>query len=121
MRPRACARCSAAYTARSAMTDTAAMEFDAARVAFEQLGAAPDVARVTELARPEAPQPAAGLTRRELEVLRLVASGMTNRTIAAELFISEKTVARHVSNIFLKLGTSTRAAATAYAYENGLV
>ena len=50
-----------------------------------------------------------------------VAAGKTNRAIAAELFISEKTVARHVSNIFIKLGLSTRAAATAYAYQHGLV
>jgi DNA-binding CsgD family transcriptional regulator len=101
--------------------DTAALEFDAARVAFERVGAALDVARVAELAHPEAPKAPAGLTRRELEVLRLVASGKTNRAIAVDLFISEKTVGRHVSNIFLKLGTSTRAAATAYAYEHGLV
>jgi DNA-binding NarL/FixJ family response regulator len=61
------------------------------------------------------------LTAREVEVLRLVASGRTNRQIAAELVLSEKTVARHVSNIFVKLGLSSRAAATAYAYENHLV
>jgi DNA-binding NarL/FixJ family response regulator len=101
--------------------DTAAMELDAARAAFAQLGASPDVARVDALLRPDVPARAGGLTRRELEVLRLVASGRTNRAIAAELFISEKTVARHISNIFGKLGTATRAAATAYAYENGLV
>jgi DNA-binding NarL/FixJ family response regulator len=62
-----------------------------------------------------------GLTARELEVLRLVATGRTNRSIAADLFVSEKTVARHVSNIFTKLGPSSRAAATAYAYEHDLV
>ena len=60
------------------------------------------------------------LTTREFEVLRLVAAGMTNRTIARELFLSEKTVARHVSNIFTKLGLSSRSAATAYAYQHGL-
>ena len=54
-------------------------------------------------------------------MLRLVATGMTNRAVAAELFLSEKTVARHVSNVFTKLGVSSRAAATAYAYEHGLV
>jgi DNA-binding NarL/FixJ family response regulator len=62
-----------------------------------------------------------GLTGRELEVLRLVAAGRTNRAIATELVISEKTVARHLSNIFDKLGVSSRAAATAWAYEHGLV
>jgi DNA-binding NarL/FixJ family response regulator len=61
------------------------------------------------------------LTARELEVLRHVAAGKTNRVIAADLFLSEKTVARHVSNIFTKLGLSSRAAATAYAYEHDLV
>jgi DNA-binding NarL/FixJ family response regulator len=62
-----------------------------------------------------------GLTAREVEVLRLVATGSTNRAIASELFISEKTVARHVSNIFTKLGCTSRAAATAYAYEHDIV
>ena len=61
------------------------------------------------------------LTAREVEVLRLVSTGLTNRAIGARLSLSEKTVARHLSNIFGKLGLSTRAAATAYAYENGLV
>lgn len=101
--------------------DTAAMELDAARHAFQQLGAAPDLARVEELGRRPAPKPAAGLTQREVQVLGLVASGRTNRTIADELFISEKTVARHVSNIFTKLGVPSRSAATAYAYEHDLV
>ncbi len=62
-----------------------------------------------------------GLTPRELEVLRLVAAGKTNHAIAAELVISERTVARHVSNIFAKLRLSSRSAATAFAYEHGLV
>ncbi len=61
------------------------------------------------------------MTARELEVLKLVASGMTNRKIASRLSISEKTVARHISNIFVKLDLSSRAAATAYAYEHELV
>jgi DNA-binding NarL/FixJ family response regulator len=63
----------------------------------------------------------AGLTAREIEVLRLVATGKTNRAIAADLFLSEKTVARHISNIFTKLTVSSRSAATAYAYEHDLV
>ena len=64
---------------------------------------------------------AGGLTAREVQVLALVATGRTNRVIADDLFISEKTVARHVSNIFTKLGLSSRSAATAYAYEHDLV
>jgi DNA-binding CsgD family transcriptional regulator len=100
--------------------DAAAMELDAARWAFEQLGAAPDLAHAKELTRGATADPAHGLTARELEVLRLVATGKTNRTIAADLFISERTVARHVSNILAKLGLSSRAAATAYAYEHDL-
>ncbi|WP_162529571.1 response regulator transcription factor, partial [Agromyces humi] len=62
----------------------------------------------------------AGLTRREVEVLRLIAGGRTNRQIAQELFLSERTVARHVSNILGKLGLANRAGATAFAFEHGL-
>jgi DNA-binding CsgD family transcriptional regulator len=101
--------------------DTAAMELDAARWAFQQLGAGSDLARVEALLQPVARNNVTGLTARELEVLRLVAQGKTNKAIADELFISEKTVHRHVSNIFLKLGLSTRAAATAYAFQHDLV
>ncbi len=97
------------------------MELDAAREVFQRLGAAPDLARVKELSRTAAPMPAAGLTAREVQVLGLVATGKTNRAIAADLAISEKTVARHVSNIFTKLDLSTRAAATAYAYRHDLL
>jgi DNA-binding CsgD family transcriptional regulator/tetratricopeptide (TPR) repeat protein len=100
--------------------DTAEMELDAARGVFEQLGAAPDLARLKELFRSATPKAAGGLTAREVEVLRLVASGKTNRVIAGELFLSERTVARHVSNIFTKLGVSSRSAATAYAYQHDL-
>jgi ATP/maltotriose-dependent transcriptional regulator MalT len=100
--------------------DSAAMELDAARWAFRELGAVPDAARVEALSR-TAIRLAGGLTAREVEVLRLVAAGKRNRSIAAELFLSEKTVARHLSNIFTKLGVSSRAAATAYAYEHDLV
>jgi DNA-binding CsgD family transcriptional regulator len=101
--------------------DTAEMEFDAARWIFQELGAAPDLARLERLStRTPAPTPG-GLSLRELQVLRLVAAGNTNRRIADELFLSEKTVHRHVSNIFSKLDVSSRSAATAYAFEHDLV
>ena len=97
--------------------DAATMEEDAARDTFARLGAAPDLARLEAPAAPARH----GLTERELEVLRLVASGAGNRAIAAELVLSEKTVERHLSNIFAKVGVSSRTAATAFAYEHGLV
>ncbi|MBC3194809.1 DNA-binding response regulator [Pseudonocardia sp. C8] len=100
--------------------DTARMELDAARRVFEQLGAAPALARVAELSGGPAPAPG-GLTPREVEVLRLVATGATNREVADKLVISEKTVARHVSNIFTKIGAPSRSAATAYAFRHELV
>jgi len=102
-------------------SDTAALEFEAARGVFARLGAALDLARVASLARCDPSVDAHGLTPRELQVLSLVATGETNRTIAAELVLSERTVDRHVSNIFTKLGVSSRTAATAYAYEHQLV
>lgn len=101
--------------------EAAAMEFDAARWVFRQLGAAADLAHVEALLRRRTAASHALLSGRELEVLRLVAAGRTNRAIATRLEISEKTVARHVSNIFTKLRVPTRAAATAYAYQNELV
>lgn len=101
--------------------DTADMELNAARRAFEELGAAPDLARLNKLSPATVPKDAGGLTPREVEVLRLVAAGGTNRAIAGDLVLSEKTVARHISNIFTKLGVSSRSAATAYAYEHDLV
>jgi DNA-binding NarL/FixJ family response regulator len=100
--------------------DGAARELDSARWVFRQLGATPDAIRVEALVREAAPKAAGGLTAREVEVLRLVAAGMTNRAIAADLFLSERTVDRHVSNIFAKLGLSSRAAASAYAVEHDL-
>jgi DNA-binding CsgD family transcriptional regulator len=100
--------------------DTAEMELDAARLAFQQLGAKPDLKRVHELSPTAMTENGSGLTGREVEVLALVATGKSNRDIAADLVISEKTVARHVSNIFTKLGVSSRAAATAYAYKHDL-
>jgi DNA-binding CsgD family transcriptional regulator len=100
--------------------DSADLEMEAARAAFERLGAAPALATIATLSTPST-KASGGLTAREIEVLRLVASGKTNRAIAHVLVLSEKTVARHVSNIFTKLDISSRAAATAYAYEHGLV
>jgi DNA-binding CsgD family transcriptional regulator len=98
--------------------DAAALELEAARRAFVALGAGTDAARVEALAGAGESH---GLTARELEVLRLVAAGRTNKAVAAELVLSERTVDRHVSNIFTKLGVSSRAAATAYAYEHQLL
>jgi DNA-binding NarL/FixJ family response regulator len=97
------------------------MEVDAARWVFQELGAGPDLARVEALSRTAASMGAGSLSPREAQVLRLLATGKTNRAIAAGLFISERTVERHVSNIFVKLDVSSRAAATAYAYEHKLV
>jgi DNA-binding CsgD family transcriptional regulator len=101
--------------------DAAVLELDAARAAFAQLGAAPDLAALDLLAEPQPPRARGGLTPRELEVLRLVAAGSTNKAIASELVLSERTVERHVSNILAKLGVSSRAGATAHAYEHDLV
>ncbi len=100
--------------------DAAELEFDAARRAFAGLGAAPDLARLDRLAGEAAADHPGGLTEREIEILRLVATGRTNRAIAAGLTISERTVDRHVSNIYTKLDVNTRAAATAWAYEHDL-
>jgi len=109
--------------------DGAQLELEAAQEIFEKLGAAPAAARVAMLTAQASQQRSqqdsirvgAGLTGREIEVLRLVATGAKNRTIAGRLRISEKTVARHVSNIFTKLDLSSRAAATAYAYKHKLL
>jgi DNA-binding CsgD family transcriptional regulator len=99
--------------------DTAAMEFDAARQVFASLGAVPAATRTTTLLR-ERRAGDAGLSAREVEVLRLVAAGKTNQAIAAELFLSERTVERHVSNILTKLDVGSRTAAAAYAFEHGI-
>jgi DNA-binding CsgD family transcriptional regulator len=102
--------------------DTAALELDLARGVFERLGAAPDLAALAapDAARGRVATPG-GLSARELEVLRLVASGKTNKLIAKQLCLSEKTIDRHVSNIFVKTKVASRAAATAFAYQHGLV
>lgn len=99
--------------------ESAALELGAAREAFERLAAEPDLARLDQL-ESRSPTDTHGLSRRELEVLRLVAAGKTNREIASELVVSEHTVARHLQNIFAKLDISSRSAATAFAFEHDL-
>ncbi len=96
------------------------LELQSARKVFETLGAKTDLANMEHPEQRVSAGLEHGLTPRELEVLRWVAAGKTNRAIAAELCLSEKTVDRHLSNIFNKLDVPTRAAATAYAYEHGL-
>jgi DNA-binding CsgD family transcriptional regulator len=93
--------------------------FEAARHLFDGLGVRLD-ARDSQTAPSSSPLPA-GLTAREAEVLRLVAAGHTNKEVAGVLFLSDKTIARHLSNIFTKAGVSTRAAATAFAFEHGMI
>ena len=102
-------------------SDGGRLELEAARRVFAQLGASPDLAAVDRLLAVPVPPRGDSLTSREIEVLRLVASGRTNRAIADELNISEKTVARHLSNIFTKLDLPSRTAATAYAYQHRIV
>jgi DNA-binding CsgD family transcriptional regulator len=111
---RACAALEDVHCAR--------LELECAIEVFEQLGADPDVAAVKALlATVDAPATDCGLTDRELQVLRLIATGRTNKVIARELSLSEKTIDRHVSNIFVKLDVPSRAAATAFAYEHKLI
>ena len=97
--------------------DAAELELASARATFESLGASVDLARIDCVAQAKS----GILTERECEVLRLVAAGKRNREIATALVISEHTVSRHLQNIFMKLGVTSRAAATAYAYEHHLV
>jgi len=101
--------------------DSATLELEAASKVFSDLGAVPEVSRLKLLAQRHQEGEAYRLTERELQVLRLVATGLTNRAIATDLVLSEKTVNRHVTNIFTKLGVSSRAAATAFAYEHRLI
>ncbi len=101
--------------------DAATLELDAARTAFASLGAALDRERVQAHLAPAAAPDRHGLTAREVEVLGLVAAGQSNREIAAALVISEHTVARHLQNIFAKLGVGSRTAAGAFAFAHGLV
>jgi DNA-binding NarL/FixJ family response regulator len=114
---RARARLAVAYTLLGD-DDSATRERDAARACFERLGAQADL---RDLGAGAGAPSAHGLTPREVEVLRLVATGQSNRAIAGGLVISEKTVARHIANIFTKIDVSSRSAATAYAYASGLV
>jgi DNA-binding CsgD family transcriptional regulator len=107
--------------ARLGDEDGAALELEGARTTFEELGARPDVSRVDSLRTSSSRLDVHGLSPRELQVLRLLASGESNKAIAAALVLSERTVHRHVSNIYAKLRVSSRAAATAYAYEHGLL
>ena len=99
--------------------DSAALELDAAREMFAELGAAPDLARIGAAGQTAGDE--FGLTPRQVQVLRLVAAGKSNREIAATLVISEHTVARHVQNIFATLGVSSRTAASAFAFAHDLV
>jgi DNA-binding NarL/FixJ family response regulator len=98
--------------------ESALSELAVAERTFAELGAGParrEAARLRSTSLPD------GLTAREVEVLGLVADGQSNPQIAATLFLSEKTVARHLSNIFVKTGVTSRAAAASYAHQHGLV
>ena len=116
------ARVLAALACRAlADEDAATLELDAAREACSELGAAPSLAWIEALRGRSAAEETHGLSGRELEVLRLVAAGKSNREIAADLVISERTVARHLQNIFTKLRVSSRTAASAFAFEHQLI
>jgi len=101
--------------------DAATMELKLAREVFQRLAASPDCAKVELLLQKRATRNQSPLSMRELDVLLLIAAGKSNKAIAVKLGISEKTVARHVSNIFNKLDLSSRAAAAAYAYQHQLI
>ena len=111
----------AAICERRGDQDGRRLELEAARRRFRQLDAAPWLARIAAESQRASPRRIGSLSEREEQVLRLLAAGKTNRSIAEELFISEKTVARHVSNIFDKLGVSSRTGATAWAFQHHLV
>lgn len=101
--------------------EAAELELAAARAVFERLGAAPELARLDSLGKHSTSVPPHPLTARELQVLRLIIAGKTNKAIAASLVLSERTIDRHVSNILSKLNVPSRAAATAYAYDHNLL
>jgi DNA-binding NarL/FixJ family response regulator len=100
--------------------ETAGLELEAARSVFVRLGARPDLARLDAPAIPTRPISKPPLTTRELHVLRLVSTGRTNKEIAEELSLSERTIDRHVTNILTKLDVRSRTAATTYAYDHKL-
>jgi DNA-binding NarL/FixJ family response regulator len=100
--------------------DCATLEREAARAVFTRLGARPDLAGLDATATPNRRAPDV-LTTRELQVLRLISTGRTNKEIASDLRLSARTIDRHVSNILGKLEVPSRAAATAYAYNNKLL
>jgi DNA-binding NarL/FixJ family response regulator len=97
------------------------MELEAARAAYASLGARPDIARVDALLVHRTDAGPQGLTPREVQVLRLVAAGKTNKNVADALSLSVKTIERHVGNILMKLDVPSRVAATAWAYEHEVV
>jgi len=99
---------------------TARLELDAARESFRELGAYPDLEAISERAA-DARDDSNFLTGREVQVLELVAAGLANKEVGSELHISERTVARHLSNILTKLGVTSRTAATAAGYERGII
>jgi DNA-binding CsgD family transcriptional regulator/tetratricopeptide (TPR) repeat protein len=101
--------------------EAAQLEFGSARDTLARLGARPDLRRVETLVKPPQPVGSHGLSGREIEVLRLIAAGKSNHAIATELFVSERTVHRHVSNIFDKLGVRSRTAAAAYGIQHHIV
>ncbi|HEX5905749.1 MAG TPA: response regulator transcription factor [Propionibacteriaceae bacterium] len=101
--------------------EAAQLEFESARDTFARLGARPDLRQVETLLKPPQPAGSHGLSGREIEVLRLIAAGKTNHAIATELFLSERTVHRHVSNIFDKLGVRSRTAAASYGIQHHIV
>ncbi|HEX6311669.1 MAG TPA: LuxR C-terminal-related transcriptional regulator [Acidimicrobiia bacterium] len=117
----ACTRVLMGCASREAGDEEGAVSaFDAAAAIFHRLGAERDAERARELRRAPSPLPQ-GLTEREAEVLRLVAAGHTNKQVAQQLVLADKTVARHLSNIYAKIGVSSRSGATAYAFEHGIV
>lgn len=101
--------------------DSARMELEAARWTFQQLNAVPDIARIDRIFQSTKAKGSKDLTHRERQVLQLVADGKSNKSIADKLFISERTVERHLSNLFTKLEVSSRTEATALAYKHRLL